>query len=106
METKNTETPTEEIPNPKLTVKEFYDYVTKFMTPEEALMKLLKGSLMQYEKLKFDSKEQSVHPVLIISMAAMDMGWQIATEKRDGDIRGIAVGTEEYMKTIFKTEMK
>lgn len=87
-------------------VKEFYDYITKHMTPEQALMKLLEGSVIQYEKLKFDSQEKAVHPVLIISMAAMDMGWQLAIEKGGENVRGLTVGTEEYMKTIFPKETK
>ena len=84
-----------------MTVKEFYDYITMEMTPEQALMKLLEGSLIQYEHLKFDSKSKQVHPTLIISMAAMDMGWNFCLEKTQPNIRGMVVGTEEYMKTIF-----
>ena len=82
--------------------KELYDHIVKHLTPEEALMKLLEGSLIQYEKLKFDSQEKAVHPVLIMSMAAMDMGWQMAIEKGEGNVRGMAVGTQEYLDVIFK----
>lgn len=82
-------------------VKEFYDHITKHITAEEALMKLLEGSVIQYEKLKFDDQQKTVHPLLIISMAAMDMGWQMAIEKGESNVRGICVGTEDYMKTIF-----
>lgn len=81
--------------------KEFYDHITKHMTPEQALMKLLEGSLIQYEKLKFDSQDKAVHPIMIISMATMDMGWGFAIEKKEGDVRGMVVGTEEYMEKIF-----
>lgn len=84
-----------------MTVKEFYDHITKHLTPEQALMKLLEGSLIEYEKLKFDDKQKAVHPLLIISMAAMDMGWQMTIEQDQKDVRGITVGTEEYMKAIF-----
>jgi len=87
-----------------MTTKEFYDHIVAHMTPEQALMKLLEGNLVQYEKLKFSPEGDPVHPVLIISMAAMDMGWQMAIEGGEKDIRGIAVGTDEYMKTIFKSE--
>lgn len=81
-------------------VKEVYDHITKHITAEEALMKLLEGSVIQYDKLKFDSQEKAVHPLLIISMAAMDMGWQMAIENDKSDVRGISVGTEEYMKEL------
>ncbi len=84
-----------------MNVKQFYDHITNHLTPEDALMKLLEGSVIQYDKLKFDSQQQAVHPLLIISMAAMDMGWQMAIEKNEGNFRGICVGTDDYMKTIF-----
>lgn len=83
-------------------VKELYEHITKHITPEEALLKLLEGSLLQYDKLKFDSTGEPVHPVLIISMATMDMGWNFVIEKNQKDIRGILVGTEEYLKDNIK----
>lgn len=82
-------------------VKELFDHITKHMTAEQALMKLLEGSLIQYEKLKFDEQQNAIHPVMLISMSAMDMGWQMAIEKGNGDVRGMVVGTEEYLETIF-----
>lgn len=88
-------------------VKEFYDYITAQMTPEQALMKLLEGSVIQYEKLKFDEKGEEIHPVILISMAAMDLGWQLVIEGQpdekgpDKEVRGIAVGTKDYMDEIF-----
>lgn len=87
-----------------MTTKEFYDYITKHITPEQALMKMLESSLINYEKLKFDSNAQSVHPVLVMSMAAMDLGWQLAIETGDEhkEIRGLSVGTQEYMDELFK----
>jgi len=77
--------------------KEFYDYITKQMTAEEALMKLLEGHVVNYEKLKFEDGEE-IHPVMVISLAAMDLGWQIAIEKNQGEVDGIMIGTNEYMK--------
>jgi len=85
-----------------MTVKEIYDYITSKMTPEEALIKLLEGANSQYEKLKFDPAGQPVHPLFIASMAAMDMGWQIAVKDGgDEDIKGLVMGTEEYLLKIF-----
>jgi hypothetical protein len=84
----------------KITVDEFYNYITKHMTPEEALKKLLTSSMISYEKLKFEEGKE-VHPLIIMANAAMDMGWMIAVEKNEGDVRGLAVGTEDYMERVF-----
>ena len=91
-----------------MNVKEFYDYITKHMTAEQALMKLLEGQVMEYEKLKFSQEEYAIHPLLLIAMAAQDMGWNIAIpepkDDPDADVIGIMCGTEEYMKTMLKDE--
>ena len=84
-----------------MTVKELYDYITAQMTPEQALMKLLEGSVIQYEKLKFDENGEPVHPVLVITMAAMDLGWQLAIEDSQDEVRGMVIGTKEYIDTMF-----
>ena len=58
---------------------------------------------MTYEKLKFEEGKE-VHPLFIISMAAMDMDWQIAipeTKNEDDDVQGMVIGTEEYINKIF-----
>ena len=89
-----------------MTVKELFDHITKHMTAEQALMKLLEGSLLQYEKLKFDKSQNPIHPAILIPMCALDMGWQLAIEqgKPDEDVRGMVVGTAEYMETIFPSD--
>jgi len=84
-------------------VSELKEHILKHMTAEEALTKLLEGQVASYEKLKFD-KGKEVHPILIISMAAMDLGWIMAIEKDHENIRGISVGTEDYMKDNVRTE--
>lgn len=71
------------------------------MTAEQALMKFLEGGVLKYEHLKFDENSQPIHPILIISMAAMDLGWQIAIESKEEDIHGVAVGSPEYMDRNF-----
>ncbi len=85
-------------------LQELYDYILSHMPAEEALMKLLKGPLMSYEKLKFE-KGKEVNPELIIIMAAFDLGWQLAIEKsedRNDVVKGISVGTKEYLEGVFK----
>jgi hypothetical protein len=86
-----------------MTVKEFYDYITKHMTAEQALMKMLEGQVMEYEKLKFSQDENAIHPVILIAMAAMDMGWTLAIpDPNDTDeVIGLVVGTHEYVDDML-----
>ena len=86
-----------------MNAKEFYDYITTQMTAEEALMKLLEGHVMNYEKLKFQEGEE-IHPLMLISLAAMDMGWNIAISDKgsdDDDVVGMVLGTEEYVDDML-----
>lgn len=80
-----------------ISVQQFYDFITSKMTAEQALMKLLQGPVMTYEKLKFDEGEE-VHPLIIMSFAAMEMGWDFLIEKNQPDVRGVVTGTAEYME--------
>jgi len=41
-----------------MNVKEFYDHITKHMTAEEALLKLLEGHVKTYDKLVFNEGEE------------------------------------------------
>jgi hypothetical protein len=85
-----------------MTTQELYDYITSYMTPEEALLKLLGSSTLQYEKLKFEEGKE-VHPIIIIANAAFDLGWVLAIEKEEqGDVRGLSLGTHEYLDSLFK----
>ncbi len=83
-----------------MTVDELYNYITSQMKPEEALKKLLESSLIRYEKLKF-AEGETVHPLFIITMAALDMGWDFAVESNVDTVRGLTVGTKEYMDKYF-----
>ena len=84
-----------------MTTDELYDHITSQMTPEAALKKLLEANLLTYEKLKFNEGEE-VHPLILIASASMDMGWQIAVEQDNETVRGVTVGTKEYMDMLFK----
>lgn len=84
-----------------ISVNDFYNHVTKYMTAEEALKTLLKSSLISYDNLKFKSKEESIHPLIIITMAALDLGWDLAVEKDQKEVRGLSVGTKEYLDNIL-----
>ncbi len=84
--------------------KEFYDYLLTQMSAEEALLKLLEGQVLNYEKLKFDKGEE-VHPIFVISMAAIDMGWGLAIPNEDDEeIQGMIVGTQEYLDGVLKKD--
>ena len=87
----------------KISVNDLYNHIIKFMTPEVALKKLLSSSLIQYEKLKFDNDGQPVHPLIIISMASMDLGWGFVVTE-EPEVQGLVVGTQEYIGRIFPKE--
>jgi len=79
-------------------VQEFYDHITKHMSAEEALLKLLEGHLRTYEHLKFNEGEE-IHPIMIASMAALDMNWNLAIPdgSDDEEVQGMMIGTEAYL---------
>jgi hypothetical protein len=82
-----------------MNTQELYDYITEHMTAEEALKKLLEGHIRTYEHLKFKEGEE-VHPIMIASMAALDMGWQLAIPdgRDDEEVQGMMIGTPEYIE--------
>ena len=84
-----------------MNAKEFYDHITAHMSAEEALLKLLEGHVRTYDKLKFNEGEE-IHPLMLASMAAIDMGWVMALPEgsEDEEVRGIIMGTEEYLEEI------
>lgn len=88
----------------KISVNELYEFIIKRMSPEEALKKLLSSSLIKYEKLKIKNPEDMVHPEIIIAMAALDLGWDIAVESEDKNstLDGLIVGTSTYINKILK----
>lgn len=87
-----------------MTVQEFKDYILKFMTADEALIKLLEGPLGQYEKLKFDPSGEPVHPIIIMTMAAMELGWNLSIEKDPEEVHGLTCGDEGYFARMFPEE--
>ena len=83
-------------------VKELYDHITKNMTAEQALMRLLEGTVLEYEHLKFSEQGKEIHPIILVSMVALDLGWDIAiSDDEEEDIKGIVIGTDEYIDSIF-----
>jgi len=85
-----------------MTVEEVYKHITKHITAEKALMKLLEGHVITYEKLKFEEGKE-LHPIILISMATLEMGWDFAVPEGcdDEDIHGMVVGTEEYINSVL-----
>lgn len=54
----------------------------------------------------FDKKGMELHPILVIMAAAVELGWHTAVEKDGELIRGLCVGTKEYMDSVLKVEKK
>lgn len=86
-----------------MTVQELYDHITKHMTPEQALKKLLEGTLIEYQQLKFSAEGKEIHPAMLITIASMEMGWLMAIPNGndDDELNGMIVGTEEYIKSVL-----
>lgn len=91
-------------------IKEFVDHILKHMDAREALEKLMATQLSHYEKLKLEKQPEDnpeqISPYFILVAAALDLGWGIAIEKGDKKdiVRGMVVGTDDYMNHIFKKE--
>jgi len=84
-----------------MTAKELVNYITSKMSAKQALLKLMESSLVQYENLKFD-KSKEVHPIIIISMASLDLGWNMIVVESEDEIEGLLIGTDEYIKRNLK----
>lgn len=88
-----------------MTAKELYEHITSQISAEEALMKLLEGHIREYEKLKFSEEGEEIHPIILISMATMDLGWNFAVpnhdDNPDAEIEGMIVGTNEYIDDVL-----
>lgn len=88
------------------TSQELFDYITKQMTAEQALLILISDTLETYDSLKKAKpldENNAVHPLYIVAAAAQDMGWGLILEKLEdsADIRGISIGTEEYFNALL-----
>jgi len=85
-----------------MNTKELYDHITAHMTAEQALMKLLEGHVLTYEQLKFKEGEE-IHPTMVIVMATLDMGWNLAISNGDDDeeLQGMIVGTQKYIDEML-----
>ncbi len=86
----------DEKPKKGVTVAELKEFILKHMTAEQALDRLLESSLISYNKLRFNKGEE-VHPLIIMSSAAMDMGWDFVIEQDREKVEGLIVGTGDYI---------
>lgn len=90
----------------KISVKELAEHICKQMPAQRALEILLASQMKHYQKLKLEKQPEDnpeeVSPYFIIVAAALDMGWGIMIEKGDDDaiIRGLTIGTEDYIKDL------
>lgn len=86
-----------------MTQEDFYNHILKHLTAEEALRRLLATPLLQYKNLKAlkawnINEEEFVNPIFIIAAACADMGWHIGVETDHPTVRGLLIGTDEYVK--------
>jgi hypothetical protein len=88
---------------PSMTFQQLKDFILSKITIEVAFDRLLESGLINYRKLRFDKGEE-VHPLLVMSMAAMEMGWDFVVENREGkdEVRGLITGTQEYIDDLYK----
>jgi hypothetical protein len=80
-------------------------YLLQHMTAEQALRKLLVGHLVEYQHLRFTAKGEEVHPLMLVTMCAMEMGWNLALQNGgdDDEVQGLAIGTDDYLNKLFGT---
>ena len=100
---------TGETPNQShMTVEELVAYILKHMTAEEALTKLLGTQIEVFEEQMAEAEAENGRrgsPYFTIIQAAKVLGWDFAIEhqeKEDGIVRGLAVGTPEYLDSLFQ----
>jgi hypothetical protein len=88
-----------------MNAKEFYDHILKHMTAEQALMKMLERTVVEYNILKFSEEGEEIHPEILIAMACFDRGWDIAIldpkSESDDEFQGMILGTREYIDDIL-----
>lgn len=86
-------------------VDKLYDYITEHISCQEALKNMLEGTLNHYEKLKANEGDP-IHPTVIMAIAAMEMGWDIALKKGengdDTEVEGMIIGNEKYISETLK----
>jgi hypothetical protein len=92
-----------------MTPQELYDYITSQLTPEQALKKLLENSLIEYHHLKFSEEGKEIHPLLIVAMCGMELGWQFLlpkdAETDETPMDGVIMGTEDFINKLFKLDI-
>jgi len=89
--------------------EEFVQHILKYMTAEEALLKLIKYQTDQYDKLRLGEPihkdpHEPINPLMIACCAAFDMGWDLAIEspEKSKEVRGLMIGTREYLDEQLK----
>lgn len=88
-----------------MTLEELKAYILTQLTPDQVIDRFLEKEMIIYDKLKFNNGE-AIHPTILIAHASMDMGWNFMIEENHENIRGMVVGTEEYMNDLLKINIK
>lgn len=89
-----------------MTAEEMYDYILTQMTAEEALRSLLRADVLAAGKMQYDMRDieipDGMRPFSLIVLAAKMLGWDFALEEGEENMRGISIGTKEYLEELFK----
>lgn len=91
-----------------ITVDQFYEFITQHMTPEEALKKLLRSTVEQYDQMR-ELEGQQGSPYMIIAMAACELNWSIGLEDNvnpHDHVRGLVLGMPDYINAVADNVIK
>jgi len=58
---------------------------------------------MKIEEKQFKQflEDTGIHPIVLLVFIAKELGWNIAIPDNEEYVNGLAMGTEEYLDTIF-----
>lgn len=89
-------------------LQEVYEYMlTHYGSAEQALKAVIYHNLDSYDKMKEAAKAEASHeeleghPLMVITMSALELGWDIAVESGQPHVRGLTMGTPAYLDSIF-----
>jgi len=89
-----------------MTSDELADYILTQMSAEDALRKLLSAQMLSAGKIMYQTSEielsDGMRPYALIMIAAKLLGWDVAFESDQENMRGMAIGTKEYLKECIK----
>jgi len=46
-------------------------------------------------------EETNIHPLVLIVFIAKELGWSMAIPNNEEEIKGVVIGTDEYLDSVF-----